>query len=55
MRVVALERGYHGQLREPGDEFDVPEGAKGRWFKAIEPASVERPVPATEGDDADIA
>ena len=39
MKVIATKAGYFGKLRAPGDEFEVPEGAKGSWFK---------PVPADE-------
>ena len=39
MKVIATKLGYLGKLRHPGDEFEVPEGAKGSWFK---------PVPADE-------
>jgi hypothetical protein len=38
MKVIATQRGYFGQLREPGDAFDVPEGSKASWF---EPAKGE--------------
>ena len=39
MRVIATAVGFFDNLRQVGDEFDVPEGAKGSWFK---------PVPADE-------
>ena len=39
MRVIATAVGFFDNLRQKGDEFDVPEGAKGSWFK---------PVPADE-------
>lgn len=35
MKVKAIELGYHGALREPGDEFDVPKGSKASWFEPI--------------------
>ena len=33
MRVVATAPGYFGALRVKGDEFEVPDGIKGSWFK----------------------
>jgi hypothetical protein len=33
MRVVATAVGfYKGSRKRPGQEFDVPEGTKGKWF-----------------------
>ena len=33
MRVRAIARGYHGgQLKNPGDLFEVEEGQKSAWF-----------------------
>lgn len=34
--MLATKPGYFGKLREPDDEFEVPEGAKASWFRAIE-------------------
>ena len=42
MKVTALKPGYFGKLREPGDAFDVPDGAKASWFA---PASVVQHAP----------
>lgn len=36
MKVIATKRGYFGKLREPGDEFEVPDGTKGSWFQPVE-------------------
>ena len=36
MKVLATKLGYFGKLREPGDEFEVPDGTKGSWFQPIE-------------------
>ena len=36
MKVIATKQGYFGKLREPGDEFEVPEGTKGSWFQPVE-------------------
>ena len=36
MQVIATARGHDGlKVREPGDEFTMPEGAKGSWFQAV--------------------
>ena len=36
MKVIATKQGYLGKLRQPGDEFEVPEGSKGSWFQPVE-------------------
>lgn len=48
MEVIATKRGYLGKLREPGDKFEVPEGAKASWFKP----AVEKPAKAAKKADA---
>lgn len=35
MKVIAIKQGYFGKLRNPGDEFEVPEGAKASWFEPV--------------------
>lgn len=35
MRVIVTAPGFWGQLRQPGEEFDVPEGSKATWFKPV--------------------
>lgn len=35
MKVIANKKGYFGKLREPGDEFDVPEKSKATWFEPV--------------------
>ncbi len=33
MRVIAKKTGFDGRkIRQPGEEFDMPEGSKGSWF-----------------------
>ncbi len=45
MKVVATQKGYFGgQVREPGDEFDAPEGSKASWFKPVPAAEPVEPV-----------
>lgn len=37
MRVIANQRGYFGtSLREPNEEFDVPDGTTASWFTSLE-------------------
>ncbi|WP_422096890.1 hypothetical protein [Variovorax sp.] len=37
VRVIATETGYDGsKLREPGEEFDMPEDATGTWFEPVD-------------------
>lgn len=36
MKVIAKQMGFFGKLREPGDEFEVPDGTKGDWFEAAD-------------------
>lgn len=44
MRVIATSRGYDNVVvREAGEEFDMPKGAKGSWFVPIE-GSPEKPA-----------
>jgi len=39
MKVIATRRGHDGVVvREEGEEFDMPDGAKGSWFLPVEPA-----------------
>ena len=35
MRVIATKPGFFDYLRQEGDEFEVPEGTKGSWFKPV--------------------
>jgi len=62
MRVVATAQGYLGCFREVGDEFEVPDGAKGSWFTAVEAESKPagrvrrtRAEPGPVGDEDDEA
>lgn len=43
--VVAIARGYFGELRDEGDVFQVPEGAKGSWFRPVTDADVAADAP----------
>lgn len=43
MKVKAIETGFfNGSLVEPGQEFEVPEGTKGKWFV---PTGEYKPAP----------
>ena len=56
MKVKALDRGYHGALREPGDEFDVPEGSKATWFEPTAPeVEKKKPEGRKKPEDAPLA
>ena len=52
MKVMAVKKGFFGKLREPGDEFDVPDKTKmASWFveakKTVsEPAEKTKPAQA---------
>ena len=43
MKVIALKPGYFGRLRETGDEFEVPQGAKASWFAPAEQPAGKKP------------
>lgn len=37
MRVRALETGFDNlAIREPGDEFEMPDGSEAHWFEPVE-------------------
>lgn len=37
MRVIATNVGYYEQIREVGDEFEVPDGTEGSWIVPVCP------------------
>lgn len=42
MRVVATSQGYDGlAVRSVDEEFDMPDGSTGSWFKPVAPEPVE--------------
>jgi len=62
MLVIATAKGFFGQYRNEGDEFEVPEDAKGSWFKPVDVPEDEAPAvrrprkpkdEKAEGDAAD--
>lgn len=47
VRVRATKEGYDNvAVRQPGDVFDMPKGAKGSWFEPVEAASGKAQPPA---------
>jgi len=63
MKVIALEPGYHGKLREKGDVFDVPAGSKAKWFAPVKvtakpeggkPEGTTNPTPQTPPETAGL-
>jgi len=61
MQVIALKQGYFGKLRDPGEAFDVPDGAQASWFEALDqglpdpaPKSVPRSRKRTETPTDDM-
>jgi len=52
MKVRATERGYFDQIREPGDEFEVPDDTKAAtWFEPVD-KPVEKSTDKTKGKPA---
>lgn len=35
MKVVAIKRGFYGQIREEGDTFEVEDGLTASWFSPL--------------------
>ena len=52
MKVKAIATGFYGFLRQPGDEFDVPEGETATWFEPIR-AAAERKKPKASAETSD--
>lgn len=45
MRVIAIKTGYDNvKFREVGEEFEMPAGSKGSWFKPVEETVKPEPV-----------
>lgn len=51
MEVIATKPGFFGKLRQEGDKFEVPNGAKASWFKPV--TAAEAKTPAKKGENAD--
>lgn len=51
MRVRVKERGYWDQIREPGEEFEVPDDTKpATWFEPIDKPKRRTAGPKPEGE-----
>lgn len=54
MQVIATAVGYDGvAVRQPGDVFDMPDGASGPWFKLAADDTKESPKAKTNKSKAD--
>lgn len=54
MKVIATKKGFDGKvLREPGDVFDMPDGAKGSWFELVRAQKEDTSKAKTGGKPAD--
>jgi len=43
MQVIATKRGYDNvTIREPGDKFEMPDDARGSWFRPADGTPVEQ-------------
>lgn len=63
MRVIATNRGYDGiTTRDPGDEFDMPDGARASWFRPADGTPVDpepevvagKPAPRTMSEASGV-
>lgn len=53
MQVIATKEGYDGQVRRnPGEEFEMPDGSKGTWFKPVKDEA-DKPKGKAGKDEAD--
>lgn len=43
MEVIATARGYHKQIREVGERFEMPDGSTGSWFEPVAPEAEAKP------------
>lgn len=57
MKVRATARGYWDQIREPGDEFEVPDDSKAAtWFEPVDKKPAKKgakPTSDKAGEDGD--
>lgn len=52
-RVIAIAKGFHGRLREIGDEFEVGAEESGKWFTEVK--TLEKPASdKTDGGAGDL-
>lgn len=44
MKVIATKQGWDGKaIRNPGDEFDMPDGSKASWFANVDKPKADKP------------
>lgn len=49
IKVIALRRGFHGQLREAGDKFEVASKDEvGSWMEPVHQAVAEKSAPLAD-------
>lgn len=54
MRVIATAVGFDGkQLRQPGTEFDMPDGSRGSWFTPVKVKPAEKTAKAEKAAPSD--
>lgn len=47
MKVIATKTGFDGKrIRNPGDEFEMPDGSKASWFVPVEAKAETKPKKA---------
>lgn len=54
IRCIATAPGYDNvKIREPGEEFELPDGSKqGTWFTIVKPAKAQKAV--ASGDSTQV-
>ena len=56
MRVVANKTGFYGQLRETGEEFEVPDNEpKSSWFSKVSARRRQGGTPEVDDQDGNLA
>ncbi len=54
MKVIATARGYFDQIREPGDEFEVPDDTKeATWFEPVDKPATKKSTKKVDEKKAD--
>ena len=57
IEVVAIEKGFYGKMRQPGDRFMINdvEAFSWRWMSTLDPRVLAKPQPAgfEQGPDDD--
>lgn len=52
MKVIASKPGFYGQLREPGEVFEVPDNEpKSSWFSKVSAGRRQAVAPEAENQD----